>query len=641
MLVRAAWALVLWWMSGSSAWADDPAYLQSLHDEVERRALWRAPEWRKLGHYRGKLWGRRSQADGRSFFASPSGNVSPRRELHATLDRFFDPPVEPSEDDPTAQHPQCRWRARYEWLSVALDVDPERLVPVACDRYQEWRERLDVASVTLVYADAYLGNPASMFGHTFLRLDRDLGGVEGSALVANTVEFAAVPWTTNPLLYPILGLGGGFAGRYSTAPYYLKVRQYSSMEDRDLWEYPLQFDDAERDRLMAHLWEMGGVPFMYYYLKENCSYHLLGQMEVARPSLELLDRFPFIAFPISTVRAVVDQQGLVGKGVLRPSAWRELSAERRALAPDQRSVARRLARRAAPESLAALGTLPPAEAAATLDAAVDLLRYRLGDAEPRDRTRATESALLTARGALGVASEPLIVAPRKPPEAGHRAAMVALSGGASESGPFARATLRPALHDLLARPDGYVDGSALEMMGVTLRAQPTPYLERLGVFSTTSILPVRPWRVRPSWRVAITGAADRAGGCVGHAGCFRWTGAAGIGTAVASAEAARVGLGAYGFLDGAVNTGSGAGIRLGPRLGAGLLGRAGGLRLWAEALADMPLLQVQGLDVLEPVPGLRGDGGLAVPIHADAEIRVGGRAGQGFTEGDVGLQVTW
>jgi hypothetical protein len=587
------------------------------------------------------LWGTRSQADGRSFFASRRGNTSPRRELLATLQRFADPAYVPDPADPTGQHAQCRWRARYAWLDDELGIEAAGIPRQPCPRFDEWRDRLDVASVTLVYADAYLGNPASMFGHTFLRLDRDLGGAEGSALVANTVEFAAVPWTTNPLLYPILGLTGGFAGRYATAPYYLKVRQYSSMEDRDLWEFPLRFDDDERERLLAHLWEMGGVPFMYYYLKENCSYHLLGQMEVARNDLELLDRFPFIAFPISTVRAVVDQEGLTGEGVLRPSAWRELAAQRRALDHDLRPLARALAGRGGSEHLGRLEGLAPEQAAAVLDAAVDLLRYRLGDAEPKAVTRANEAALLAARGALGVPSAPVEAEPRLPPQAGHKAAFVSVSGGASEAGPYALATLRPALHDLLARPDGYVDGSALEMMSVTLRAQPTPYLARLGVFSTTSILPIRPWRVRPSWRVSIAGAANRGGGCVGHDGCFGWTGAAGLGTGVATPDAASLGLGAYTFVDGAVWTGAGTGIEVGPRAALGLLGRAGEVRVWAEGLADLPLMQLRGVAAVPPEVGWSVEGGVAVGVHDDAQVRLIGRAGEGYAESDLGLAVTW
>ena len=623
------------------AFAQDATYADALVAKSETAELWKEPAWRKLGHYRLKWWGRRSQADGQDFFADDHGNASPRKELDATIRAMFAPPVVPTESDPDAQHPQCRWRARYQWIHDVLDVDDARLPPVACPRYDEWRSRLDVDSVTLIYADAYLGNPASMFGHTFLRLNRNLGGVEGSSLVSNTVEFAAVPWTTNPLLYPILGLGGGFAGHYSTAPYYLKVRQYTSMEDRDLWEYPMLLDEVEEDRLMAHLWEMGHVPFMYYYLKENCSYHLLGQMEVARNELELLDRFPFIAFPISTVRAVIDQEGLVGPGALRPSAWRRLSSARRDLSKEQRALAVDLARDATPAELASLATLSPSEAAATLDAAVDLLRYRRGDAVANDSGKATEDVLLRARGLLAVPSAPVLPISRKPPESGHRAAMVAVSGGASESGSFARLTVRPALHDLLARPDGYVDGSALEMMGITLRAQPQPYLERLGVFATTSILPLRAWRVRPSWRVAITGATDRTGGCVGYEGCFGWTGSGGLGTGLATREHELLSLGVYGFVDGVVQTAKDEGWSFGPRAALGVLAHTGPLRWMAEADANLPLVHVRGPEWIVPDPVPTMDAGVSLTFNPHAELRTTGKLGDGFAEADVGAVVYW
>ena len=37
--------------------------------------------------------------------------------------------------------------------------------------------------------------------------------------------------------------------------------------------------------MLKHLWELQGIAFDYYYFDENCSWQLLGLLEVARPSL--------------------------------------------------------------------------------------------------------------------------------------------------------------------------------------------------------------------------------------------------------------------------------------------------------------------------------------------------------------------
>lgn len=76
---------------------------------------------------------------------------------------------------------------------------------------------LDVASVTVVFASAYLDNPASLFGHTLLRLDqRDQ--TERTRLLAHAINYAADDSNNHPLLYAFDGIAGGFQGRFEVQP---------------------------------------------------------------------------------------------------------------------------------------------------------------------------------------------------------------------------------------------------------------------------------------------------------------------------------------------------------------------------------------------------------------------------------------
>jgi hypothetical protein len=80
--------------------------------------------------------------------------------------------------------------ARYEWLRQALDFDPGRLPARPCAAYLRWKAELEAEAATLVFTSAYLNNPASLFGHTLLRLDRR--GESGSTpLLAHAVGYAA------------------------------------------------------------------------------------------------------------------------------------------------------------------------------------------------------------------------------------------------------------------------------------------------------------------------------------------------------------------------------------------------------------------------------------------------------------------
>ena len=122
-----------------------------------------------------------SYADTDNFFLSKKGKTDSRAELKATLRAFF------VKEKKQAQHPQCRFPARYRWLKKKLGFDTRQLVERECPRFEKWKKELDTHSVSLIFASAFLNNPASMYGHTFLRLNRKKRS-SGSDLVAYTVS---------------------------------------------------------------------------------------------------------------------------------------------------------------------------------------------------------------------------------------------------------------------------------------------------------------------------------------------------------------------------------------------------------------------------------------------------------------------
>ena len=75
-----------------------------------------------------------------------------------------------------------------------------------------------------------------MYGHTLLRMDA-ADQDERTRLLAYTINFAAGTEETSGFMYVLKGLFGGYPGVFSMLPYYLKVREYSDLEHRDLWEY--------------------------------------------------------------------------------------------------------------------------------------------------------------------------------------------------------------------------------------------------------------------------------------------------------------------------------------------------------------------------------------------------------------------
>src|SRR5699024_3869014 len=140
--------------------------------------------------------------------------------------------------------------------------------------------------------------------------------------------------------------------------------------------YDLNLSPDEIERLMAHLWEMRGVDFRYYFFSANCSYQLLTLLDAARPGFHLAEAFPAWAIPADTLRVIAGQPGLVGQVDYRPSRSTTLKAESGQISGAQRNLALRLASgELDPDRLVSLETDPVARAQ-TLDVAHDLVAYR-------------------------------------------------------------------------------------------------------------------------------------------------------------------------------------------------------------------------------------------------------------------------
>jgi hypothetical protein len=536
-------ALVLALAASAGETAPEP-YLAGLLAAAREGRLGEDRHWLRLGHWRkGLLGGYEAEPDGPAFFLSPRGKNDPAAELEATLAGFF----APEEQDPAVQHPQCRFPARLAFAVKRLGLDPARLPRRECPRLAEWWERTRAQSVTLVFSSYYMNNPASAFGHTFLRLDRRLfaGPGERVELIDLGIDYAATPDTSNAVLYAAKGLLGLFRGDFSARPYFYKVREYADFESRDLWEYELALSPEAVALLVAHLWELGSTWFDYYYLTENCSYHVLGALEAADPELNLLAHVGKVTIPADTVKALFRNPGLVREVRYRPSARTTLEHRVAPLSAGEVDGVLALARDPA-------APLPPGldlgGQARLLDAALDLVDVRSGKALIRGEAEATEprQALLTRRSAVPVASPPLDV-PRPPgggPERGHGSARAAFGGGASRGGgPFALADWRLALHDLGDPPAGFSAATQLEFLKSRARWEARGEggklrLDEALLVSAASMTPLDRLDPRVSFRMRAGAERVRDGGCASCvAGLFE---AGGGGTLAAGPVALQV-----------------------------------------------------------------------------------------------------
>lgn len=560
------------------------AYVDALISRASELGLADSAQWHALVHYRGNLLfpGVTGQADDPAFYLAPNGKRDPRAELAATLRAFFAPPVEEGADE---EHPQCRFIARYDWLSRALDFDPLRLPPQPCARFHAWRDALQASELTLVFPSAYINNPSSMFGHTLLRVD-GAGQDERTRLLAYAINYAVDPGGDGQVSFIFKSLTGFYPGQFSISPYYVKVREYSDLENRDIWEYRLNFTPEEIDRLLMHAWELASTHFDYYFFDENCAYHLLSLFEVARPGLDLSSGFRGWVIPIDTVRALVSQPDVLREAVYRPASNTRLRQRISLLSAEEQAQLRRLNAGESPDEVLA-EDLSVARRALLLESAYALLRHETarGRHEAREAARLSRELLLARSrlpaGEVSMAGletgasdtvravsfddwEPAPPAVR--PDQGHPTRRIALGGGRDDGENFFSLSLRPAYNDLLDPPGGYTEGAQINFLDIGLRHYhegDRTQLEYAALIDVLSIAPRDAFFKPVSWRLG-TGFVRRP---TDEGRALVWRNQAGAGLAWGDWESV---LG-YGMLEGVADVSKrfdrGYAVGAGPQLG--------------------------------------------------------------------------
>ncbi len=460
-------------------------------------------EWRTLLHYRPAAAGAVSDADDSRFFLAPTGKTDPRAELAATLRAFF--VTDPVGGEP--QPAQCAFVARYRWLKAQLDFDDRRLPPQNCERFQRWFRELSAESATLVFASAYLNNPASLFGHTLLRLDRR-GQTEQTRLLAYAINYAADDSNSSVLMYAVDGIAGRFKGKFDIQPYYKLVRTYSDLESRDIWEYRLKLSAPQLKRLLEHVWELRGIEFDYYFFRENCAWQLLTLLEAADPELRLSDEFALWTLPADTIRLLTRQPGLVEEVTARPARGTSINRRYQALTVRERRLARRLRNEPAVAIGSEFARLAPERRALLLELALDERQHRRAGTGRKDAEPSADEVahrLLIARNRLVVAAAPVAVEPyATQPETGHASRRVGIGLGQRDGTTFFELNARASYHDLLEPDAGYTPDAQIELLSIAVRwyeDNSRLTLDRLTLLDITSLPPVNALTPRPSWRL--------------------------------------------------------------------------------------------------------------------------------------------
>jgi hypothetical protein len=462
--------------------------VQDYHHKADIMHLGDERYWHLLLHFTGK----ESEIDDKKFFFAKNGKTDPNSELHATIDAFYN---ETSFDDNSSA---CRFPARLEWLKQNLDL--KDLPSVTCKRYDELVEKIDPTSVTLVFPAAHINSPASMFGHTFLRINSSYD----SKLLSYAINYAASadPDKENGFVFAIKGLSGGYYGTYSLLPYYEKLKEYRDTESRDIWEYDLDLTSDETMKMMRHIWELSDTSSFYYFFTENCSYNMLWLLEVARPTLHLRENFRYQVIPLETVH-VVEEQNIVKAKNYRASKRSELLAYEEVLNEDAKQMVLKLSdNEIGAQNIIENAKLTQEEKQYILEATIDILEYRLMQKKiEKEEYLKRFHEISTARALLGK-GKPLEISTLFNPDLGNRALRTSIAQGWRDGKSVEYIGIRPAYHDIHDSSVGFLRGTQIEFLDFEASYEDEKLkLEKATLLSLESLSPRTTFFPEFSWRM--------------------------------------------------------------------------------------------------------------------------------------------
>ena len=444
----------------------------ALVDRAIALQLATSDNWTRLLHYSPSARsdsGLESQVIDKRFFLADDGKTNPQAELAATVTTLFGDPQKTdhqSNREIGDRQPRCRFVERERWLRDQLDLPPTD-VPSHCTEYYKWRRAVGSHSMSLVFPASYLNSPSSMFGHTLLRFDpEDID--KDSEWLSWSLNFAADTGNENfSAGYAFKGITGGYAGKFSSVPYFTKLQEYGAIENRDIWEYQLDFTPDELDRLLDHAWELRDISFDYYFFRQNCSYRLLELMDYARPSLQLASQFPLTTIPADTVKSVVEA-GIVTDTNYRPSLGTGIQTRYQSLNNKHKQWVRKIAADPDVALSADFQTLDDNNRTQLLRIANDLVTYRSRRTTRSKKSAETRLQLLKLISQLPTETTQLAVRPEAP-ELAHDTQVISTALGRSSSGNYTDLAYRISYHDILDRNTGYLKGAGISLGEVTIR----------------------------------------------------------------------------------------------------------------------------------------------------------------------------
>ncbi len=209
--------------------------------------------WQKILHH----YNNENQIVSNEFYLS-NNNSTPKDELLSTISflkskRGFE----------TA----CNFPSRYNFIKAKYKDIPDYDLK-SCTELNEYINSFPKDKISIVFTSEYTNNPSSAFGHIMLLFSKDNEPLE----IGDAVHFAAKTSNVdNFIKYSYKGFSGEYNGYFIREPFYKKIYEYNTLEQRYMYIYTLDYSKEEIIKVLYHLYELRKASFKYYFLDGNCA----------------------------------------------------------------------------------------------------------------------------------------------------------------------------------------------------------------------------------------------------------------------------------------------------------------------------------------------------------------------------------
>jgi hypothetical protein len=380
-----------------------------------------------------------------------------------------------------------------------------------CEEYQQFVKRVDIESVSVIFSSYYINKPASAFGHTLFKIKNKRSKGDGQ-LLDYGVDFSAQITTSNPILYGIFGIIGGFNGRFNVMPYFLKLREYNDYEARDLWEFGLNFNAEQKKLFVAHLWDMDKAHFDYFYFSENCSYHVHRFIDAIAPEWDIMQEVSGFVAPMDTITPFLNNPKHLTTINYRPSVFQRLKDSYAQLTEPEQEVFHQVVKKRDFSNLEQSSSQKE-----ILDVVATYLDYKypkqilLSKGDSVKDIRSFKMKILSKRSKIKSVSRSEAIKKNIKPVSGHKSQRFKVGyARASGDNNIINMELRFALHSIDDYPTWYNPYSTLEMGNVELHYltdQSRIELKEAQFANVIALRPVDSLFQDISWNMTIGGTS--------------------------------------------------------------------------------------------------------------------------------------